>query len=90
MVQYNDLMTAIIKKQITIIGSEKAVRYARRVPGVVVKDDGTVAPGASKAHLASLIQEYKKVAGEVAMFLIRQSVAPLLSQSQLDLPAELK
>jgi len=86
-------MTAIIKKQITIIGSEKALKYARRVPGVVVADDGRVTSGADQAALAGLVQEYKKLAGTVAIMVMKSSIAPLLSGANganLVLPQELR
>ena len=90
MVQYDDLMTAIIRKQITIMGAEKALKYARQVPGIVVADDGRVTSEADQTALAGLVQEYKKVAGTVAILLMKTAIAPLLKGADLTLPQELR
>lgn len=88
-VGYEDLMTAIVKKQISVIGSERAILFARKVPQIAVRDDGTVV-GGNKAALAALCQQYMSVASGVAKMLMKSAVAPLLSGSPLDLPDELR
>jgi hypothetical protein len=89
-VGYEDLMTAIVKKQISVIGSERAVFFARKVPQIVVTDDGTVTNGGTKTALALLCQQYMSVAKGVARMLMKSAVAPLLPGSALDLPDELR
>jgi hypothetical protein len=89
-VGYEDLMTAIVKKQISVIGSERAILFARKVPQIAVDDDGTVTNGGSKAALSVLCQQYMSVASGVARMLMKSAVAPLLSGSTLDLPEELR
>lgn len=90
MVGYGDLMTAIVQKQISIIGSERAVRFARKVPGIAVNEDGTVTSGGTKESLSCLCREYMSVASGVARMLMKSAVAPLLNGSRLDLPEELR
>lgn len=86
---YEDLMTAIVKKQISVIGSDRAIQFARKVPHIGVSDDGTVT-GGNKAALAVLCQQYMSVASGVARMIMKAAVAPLLNGSALDLPDELR
>lgn len=89
-ISYGDLMTAIVQKQISIIGSERAILFARKVPRVAVSNDGTVTSGGSKEALSSLCQQYMSVASGVAKMLMKSAIAPLISGSSLDLPDELR
>ncbi len=89
-VRYEDLMTAIVKKQISVIGSERAIFFARKVPQIDVSDDGTVRNGGSKAALSVVCQQYMSVASGVARMLMKSAVAPLLAGAALDLPDELR
>jgi hypothetical protein len=89
-VDYGDLMTAIVKKQISIIGSERAILFARKVPRVSVSDDGTVTGGGSKDGLSILCQQYMSVASGVAKMLMKSAIAPLMAGCKLDLPDELR
>jgi len=89
-VSYGDLMTAIVKKQISLIGSDRALLFARKVPRVDVNDDGTVTSGGSKDALSALCQQYMTVASGVAKMLMKSAIAPLLPGSTLDLPDELR
>lgn len=89
-VGYGDLMTAIVKKQISVIGSERAILFARKVPRIAVNDDGTVTSGGSKDTLSILCQQYMSVASGVAKMLMKSAVAPLIAGSTLDLPDELR
>jgi hypothetical protein len=89
-VGYGDLMTAIVKKQISVIGSERAILFARKVPRIAVNDDGTVTSGGTKDSLSVLCQQYMSVASGVARMLMKSAIAPLISGSPLDLPDELR
>ena len=73
MTDYADLMTAIIKKQITIIGAELALKLARSVNGIEVSDAGVVTTGASKDKLRALLEAYKQVAGEVSVMFAKKA-----------------
>lgn len=83
-------MTAIVKKQVSVIGSERAVLFARKVPRITVSDDGTVTSGGSKDALSALCQQYMSVAAGVAKMLMKSAIAPLIAGSSLDLPDELR
>lgn len=87
---YGDLMTAIVKKQISVIGSDRALLFARKVPRIDISDDGTVNNVGSKEALSALCQQYMSVASGVAKMLMKSAVAPLLPGSKLDLPDELR
>ena len=89
-VTYGDLMTAIVKKQISVIGSERAILFARKVPSIGVSDDGTVTSGGTKDALSLLCRQYMAVASGVAKMLMKSAVAPLVTGSTLDLPEELR
>jgi hypothetical protein len=89
-VGYEDLMTAIVKKQISVIGSERAILFARKVPRIAVSDDGTVTTGGSKDALSVLCHQYMSVASGVARMLMKAAIAPLIAGSNLDLPDELR
>jgi hypothetical protein len=82
-------MTAIVKKQISIIGSDRAILFARKVPSIGVSDDGTVT-GGTKDALALLCRQYMAVASGVAKMLMKSAIAPLVTGSTLDLPDELR
>lgn len=83
-------MTAIVKKQISVIGSERAILFARKVPAVAIAEDGTVTSGGSKAALSGLCQQYMAVASGVAKMLMKSAIAPLMAGATLDLPEELR
>ena len=90
MVTYNDLMSAIIQKQISIIGKERAISFARKVLGITVNDDGYVTAGGTKETLAALAEEYKKVAGPVALVIIKAVVSSMVKGDAIELPSNLK
>jgi hypothetical protein len=89
-VGYDDLMTAIVKKQISVLGMDRAILFARKVPRIVVNDDGTITSGGSKDALSALCRQYMSVASGVARMLMKSAIAPLISESALDLPDELR
>ena len=88
MATYDELMTAIIKKEISIVGREVALRIARSVPGIKVDDDGNVTDG-TKAKLRSLANAYKELSGGIAFVFAKKAIAPILTGKE-DLPEELK
>jgi len=88
MASYDEMMTEIVKKQISIIGEEIALKQARTVPGIKVDDKGNVS-GGSKAKMKSLVDVYKEIAGGVAVIFAKKAIKPLLTGKE-DLPEELK
>lgn len=89
MADYAELMSAIIKKQMSIIGAKLALQQARKVPGIKVDDNGNVTAGESKAKLQALVDAYREIAGAVAVMFAKKAIKPLLSGKE-DLPDELK
>ncbi len=83
-------MTAIVQKQISIIGSERAILFARKVPHIIISNDGTITSGGNKETLSALCQQYMSVASGVAKMLMKSAIAPLIAGSTLDLPDELR
>jgi hypothetical protein len=90
MAGYTELMSAIVKKQVSIIGKERALVIAKKVQGVTYDDDGNVVAGANKDALTLLCREYMAVAQGAARLLMKWAVAPLLPQVSVELPPELK
>jgi hypothetical protein len=88
--QYRDLMSAIIRRFIVIVGSRTALETARRVPGVTVTDGGTVTSVVDLAALTTLVAEYKKIGGTLSVHFMRREVAQLVEGSSLVLPEDLK
>ena len=88
MASYDELMTAIVKKEISIMGKEVALRESRSVPGIQVDDNGNVS-GGSKAKLRALIDVYKQLSGGMAIVFAKRAIAPFLTGKE-DLPEELK
>ena len=88
MATYDELMTAIVKKQMSVRGKESALHEARSVPGIQVDDNGNVS-GGSKAKLKSLVNVYKDITGTIAVTFAKRAKAPLLTGKE-DLPEELK
>jgi hypothetical protein len=88
MATYDELMTAIVKKQISIIGEKVALKMAIEVPGLKVDSSGNVA-GGNKSKLEALVDKYKEIAGGVAVLFAKKAIKPLLSGKE-DLPDDLK
>ncbi len=88
MATYNELMTAIVKKEIATIGATIALKLARKVPGITVDDTGNVT-GGSKATLQQLVDSYKTIAGSIATMFAKNAIKYLLAGDE-DLPDELK
>ena len=88
MASYDELMTAVVKKQITIIGEKIALKQAQKVSGIKVDASGNVS-GGNKAKLEALVDKYKEIAGGVAIIFAKKAIKPLLSGKE-DLPSELK
>lgn len=92
MVTYEDLMTAIIKMQIKIIGWGVALRIASSVKGLEIDNTGKVMfyTDDPVILMKSLVEQYRKVEGNVALTLAKKAIEPLLKDSKLKIPKELK
>ena len=89
MTEYARLMTAIIKKEIPIIGMELALKIARSVPGLQVDNSGNVISVATKIQLQILVDLYKQVSGDISILFAKKAIKQLLTGKE-DLPNELK
>jgi hypothetical protein len=88
--QYRELMSAIIRRFIVIVGSRTALQVAAKVPGLIVTESGTVTSNADLAALATLVTEYKKIGGTLSVHFMRREIAPLIEGSNIPLPEELR
>ncbi|NLE07397.1 MAG: hypothetical protein GX627_02190 [Parcubacteria group bacterium] len=66
-VDYKQIITEIIKKQIVILGPQIAILKARGVEGLKVSDEGEVisVEGPGQIILQKLIDEYVLLSGEI-------------------------
>lgn len=87
---YSILMTTIVKKMIVVMGKEKALKLAGRVPGVTVEPDGQVTSPTSVEDLRLLVREYRTAGGTFTLYLIKGAIAPLIKGSNVPLPDELR
>ena len=75
------ILTAIIKRFVRLVGLPGALKVARRVPGLVVDDEGNVQDYDRASPLnavAQLIDEYSVVFGSSAASLAQTAIQPLL------------
>ncbi|MFC1455124.1 hypothetical protein ACFLQI_03500 [Candidatus Undinarchaeota archaeon] len=89
MAQYGELMTAIVQKQMSLVGRTVALKTARQVLGIEVSDAGIVHGHASKSTLELLLKEYESLSGEHAFALAKDAIKPILDGTE-DLPDKLK
>lgn len=75
-VDFRQLLTDIIKKQVVILGPDIALLKARNVKGMTVADDGSVTAisGDPRAVLQSLVDEYVALSG----LIVKKAMEPLL------------
>jgi hypothetical protein len=88
--QYRELMSAIIRRFMVIVGSRTALQVASKVPDTIMTDSGTVTSDADYSALALLVSEYKKIGGTLSVHFMRREIAPLVEGSTLPLPEELR
>lgn len=83
---YAEIFAAIIRRFIRLVGEPAALHVARKVPGLVVADDGQVLdydqtdPTGTLNHL---IDSYEVVFGDIALTLSRRATGPLTAQLPL-------
>jgi hypothetical protein len=88
--QYRELMSAIIRRFIVIVGSRTALQVASKVPGILVTPSGTVTSAADYAALATLVAEYKKIGGTLSVHFMRREIAPIIEGASILLPEDLR
>ena len=82
---YKQLLTAVIKKQIVILGPDITLSKARNVKGLTVAQDGTVTDvqGEPQAVTQALIDQFVQLSG----LIVKKTMEPLLNMSQPAQPA---
>lgn len=78
MVNYQELLSEIVKQQIVILGPDIAILKARNVKGLTVTDDGTVSKidGDPAKLVQSLIDEFVALSG----LIVKKALKPLLDK----------
>lgn len=64
---YQSLLTEIIQKQVAILGPAIAVMKAKNIPGLEVKEDGTVVSieGDPQDIVKKLVDQYVDLSGQI-------------------------
>lgn len=77
-IEYKELLTQIIQKQIVILGPDIAISQAKNVEGLTVSDDGTVTDVEKGAQeiIQNLINEYVALSG----LIVKKAMEPLLAK----------
>ena len=80
--RYQELMNAIVQRQASILGIAVAVRRARKVPHLVVGDDGKVLSVSESPTevLEKLTEEYIDLSGDVGKVFCRVAAKELLKK----------
>ncbi len=75
---YREVLAAVIRRFIRLVGEPAALRVARKVPGLLIADDGSIL-GYNEADptgtLNLLIDGYEVVFGDIAVTLSKQAAA---------------
>ena len=90
---YNDLITAMIRKFMTLIKKETTIEIANRIDGLKVDEDGNILSLTRDGELvfAELYQRFKEIGGGVAKIFARQVTAPIVASNPgLLVPEELR
>ena len=85
------ILTAIVKRFARLLGLPGALRVARRVPGMVVDDEGNVLeydPAGPFGVITQLIDEFSIVLGSSAATLAHTAMEPLAPTADTGLAAE--
>ena len=79
---YKEVMTAIIQRFIKLMG-EPALRFARRVYGLHVEDDGTVTryQGDGMVIVQGLVIEYMTLLGPEVVRITQRAIDPAVQQN---------
>ena len=86
MVEYSDLINAIVAKMISILGKEKAISIA----GVQLSEEGAFNGTATIKELETIAKNYVNVAGSVAKMLMKGAIASKVEGQSIELPEELR
>ncbi|MCL4354605.1 hypothetical protein M1349_04030 [Patescibacteria group bacterium] len=83
-VEYKNLLTEVIKKQMVILGPTITLAKARNVKGLTVQDDGTVTnlTGNPQELIQALIDQFVQLSG----LIVKKTMEPLFAISQTSTP----
>lgn len=87
---YQPVITAIIRKMIIVMGKDKALKLAERVPGLTVAPDGQATAGGDLDQLRQLVRAYRAAGGTMSLYLMKSAIAPVAARTRLPLPDELR
>jgi hypothetical protein len=93
MPDYNDLISAVIKKFMTVVKKETIIKVANGVDGLQVDDYGNIVNLSrdGEAVFADLYQRLKEIGGGVAKIFAKQAVGPIIAADPgLSVPDELR
>lgn len=73
---YKKILSAVVQKQMAILGPQIALARARSVQGLMVMDDGSVASyaGDPKSLMQNLIDQYVQLSG----LIVKKTMEPFL------------
>jgi len=81
---FQEIITAIVRRFARLAGMQVALRMARKVPGLILDDEGNVLDYETHDPLATitlLIDQYEGLYGNIARSLVRQATSPLAAIS---------
>lgn len=73
------VLTALIQKQMVILGPGVAIGKARKVPAITVADDGAVSKisGNADEAIQKLVEEYVSLSGEITRSIFKSLVSTM-------------
>lgn len=82
MTPYEEIIQAIVAKQIEVLGKSIALSRARHIMGLEMTDEGKVAKisGDQKQILANLVSEYTDILGHAAIMFSKDAIFPIIKQ----------
>jgi uncharacterized membrane protein len=90
---YEDLISATVKKFMTVVRKETIIGVANSIDGLQVDDNGNVVAltRAGSAVFEEVYLKYKSMGGGVAKIFAKQAIKPIIeSNPGLAIPDELK
>lgn len=71
--EYKNMLTDLVKKQMVMLGPSVALGTARKVPGVIVGDDGTIVniTGDPGTVLQEVANAYMNLSGQIAQMTLK-------------------
>jgi len=79
-IQIEDILTAIVRRFIDLIGAPSALSAVRKTPGLTVADDGTILTYDRTdpiGNVTRLVEEYRSAFGDTAVELAHQAARPI-------------